>query len=91
MDENSFKRDWQKVLTGERLGEDVELRVLQWKHCLIQRMLECYEYCDKDGISHLADHPMSVNMQLALQIRTQEKQILKTVLEKAIFPQDKKY
>ena len=89
MDENSFKRDWQKVLTGDPLGEEVEVRVLQWKQCLIQRVLECYEHSDKDDGSHLAAHdPVSVNMQLALQLRKQEKEILRNVLEMVIFPQD---
>ena len=89
MDENGFKRDWQKVLTGEPLGDEVELRVLQWKQCLIRRVLECYEHSDKDDVSHLASHdPMSVNMHLALQLRKQEKQILRNVLEMVTFPQD---
>lgn len=91
MDEDCFKRDWQRVLTGKHLSEEVELRVLHWKQCIIQRALQSYEEIDKsdhdDDVSHWTPHDhLSVNMQLALQLRNQEKQILRNALVVATFP-----
>jgi len=82
MDEDSFKRERQRVLTGERIGEEVEKRVLQWKQCLIQKVLETYGEADRNDVIHVKSNGhLSENMQLALQLRNQEKQILGSALE----------
>lgn len=82
LDEDSFKRERQRVLTGEHLGEEVEKRVLQWKQCLIQKVLETYEEADRNDVVHAESNShLSENMQLVLQLRNQEKQILGSALE----------
>lgn len=82
MNEEEFKRYWQRTLTGELVGGVIESRVLQWRQCLIQRALEPYEEADKGDINCLkSDGQLSVNMDLALQLRIQEKQILTNALE----------
>ncbi|WP_459806196.1 hypothetical protein, partial [Herbidospora sp. RD11066] len=43
MDEVNFKREWQKLSTGEKPSEKVESRVFRWMQCLIKRVLESYE------------------------------------------------
>ena len=46
MDEDNLKKDWHRVLTGECLGKEVELRVSHWIKCLIERVLQSYEEAD---------------------------------------------
>ena len=87
MDEDSFKKDWQRVLTGDCLSEDVELRVLQWSQCLIQGVLKSYEEAENASVIYLAIHDNpSMNLQLVLQLRYQEKQILRNALETVNLP-----
>lgn len=81
MDEESFKRNWEKVLTGEKLSNEIELKVAEWKESLLQKILECYKEFDRNT-SHSQEHGcMSENMQLTLQLRNQEIQILTNALE----------
>lgn len=82
MDEDNFKKDWHRVLTGESLGKEVELRVSLWIKCLIERLLQSYEEADKGVAAHLMNrNNLSVNLRLALQLQNQEKQILENALQ----------
>ena len=82
MSEEDFKRHWQRIITGEFLGEEIEQRVLRWRQCLIGRVLESYKADDKgDTDCLMSDNQLSLNMKLALQLRNQEKQILTNALD----------
>lgn len=82
MDEEEFKRHWQRLLTENHLDEENELKVLRWRQCLIQRVLESYDAADKLGDINCftSGGKPTANMELALQLRIQEKQILKNAL-----------
>ncbi|PFX16912.1 SET domain-containing protein 4-like [Stylophora pistillata] len=87
MKEDHLKRHWQRVLTGEFLGEDVENRVLQWRQCLIEKVLVCNELDEKDIAKCLSsDTQQSENVKLALSLRNQEKQILQNALDMIKIP-----
>ena len=90
MDEDNFKREWQKLFTGEKLSEKVESRVFRWMQCLIKRVLESYEQTYKYDLSNCLENcsDLPVNMQLALQLRNQEKEILSNVLNMVTFSQE---
>lgn len=82
MKEDHFKRHWQRVLTGEFLGEDVENRVSQWRQNLIERVLISYELDEKNIAKFLSsDIQRSENAKLALSLRNQEKHILQNALD----------
>lgn len=83
MDEEEFRRHWQRILTGSHLNEENELRVLRWRQCLIHSVLESYEVADKLGDINCftSDGELTENMKLALPLRIQEKQILKNALK----------
>ena len=85
MNEEDVKKNWQKTLTGECLDEEIEQKVLHWRQQLIQRLLESYEEADNlSGNDCFSLHgQLSLNMELALQLRIQEKQILKSALNLA--------
>lgn len=90
MDEDNFKQEWQKLFTGEKLSEKVESRVFRWMQCLIKRVLESYEQTYKYDLSNCLENcsDLPVNMQLALQLRNQEKEILSNVLNMVTFSQE---
>lgn len=82
MKEDHFKRHWQRVLTGEFLGDDVENRVSQWRQNLIERVLISYELDEKNIAKFLSsDIQRSENAKLALSLRNQEKHILQNALD----------
>ena len=82
MKEDHFKRHWQRVLTGEFLGDDVENRVSQWRQNLIERVLISYELDEKNIAKFLSsDIQQSENAKLALSLRNQEKHILQNALD----------
>ena len=84
MNEEDVKKNWQKRLTGEYLDEEIEKKVLHWREQLIQRLLESYEADSLSGNDCFSLHgQLSLNMELALQLRIQEKQILKSALNLA--------
>jgi len=85
MNEEDVKKNWQKTLTGEYLDEEIKQKVLDWRQQLIQRLLESYEEADNlSGNDCFSLHgQLSLNMELALQLRIQEKQIFKSVLNLA--------
>lgn len=80
MSEEDFGRQWQRILTGSCLDEESELRVFRWRQCLIQRALESYDnLADANCFTSLDN--LTENMELALHLRNQEKQILKKSLK----------
>ena len=83
MNEEDLRKYWQRTLTGEHLDEGIERKVLRWRQQLIRKILESYEEADNlSGNDCLSMHSqLSLNMELALQLRIQEKQILKNALK----------
>ena len=83
MNEEDLRKHWQRTLTGEFLDEGMEQTVRRWRQQLIQRVLEYYEETDNlSGNDCLSSHgQVSLNMELALELRMQEKQILKNALK----------
>lgn len=83
MNEEEFRKHWQRTLTGEHLHEGIKRTVLRWRQQLIRRVLELYK--EADNLSDNACLPfhgqLSLNVELALQLRIQEKQILKNALK----------
>ena len=85
MNEEDLRKNWQRTLTREHLEEEVEQKVLEWRQQLIQRVLESYDEADNlSGNDCFSLHgQLSLNIELALQLRIQEKQILKNALKLA--------
>ena len=83
MNEEDLWNHWQRALTAEHLGKRTEQTVLRWMQQLIQRILESYEEAENLGSNDcLSFHgQLSLNMELASQLRIQEKQILKNALK----------
>ena len=85
MNEEDLRNHWQRTLFAEHLhvGKRTEQTVLRWMQQLIQRILESYEEAENLGSNDcLSFHgQLSLNMELALQLRIQEKQILKNALK----------
>lgn len=79
MNEENLRKHWQRTLSGEHLDEEIEPTVLRWRQQLIRRVLESYDLGDNDCLSPHGH--LTVNMDLALQLRIQEKQILKNALK----------
>lgn len=81
MDEDSFKMNREKVLVGEQMSNELELKVEGWRQCLLWKLLHSYEELDRNG-EHLLRHgPLSRNAQVVLQLRNQEKQILSNAMK----------
>ena len=78
MNEEDLRKHWQGTLTGEQLDEGIERVVLRWRQQLIQRVLESYKEADNMSDKDCLSLPgqLSLNMELVLQLRIQEKQIL---------------
>lgn len=85
MNEEDVGKRWQRTLTGEFQDEGMERTVRRWRQQLILKVLECYEEADNfNGNDCLSIHSQqSLNMELALELRFQEKQILKNALKLA--------
>lgn len=85
MNEEDVGKRWQRILTGEFQDEGMERTVRRWRQQLILKVLECYEEADNfNGNDCLSIHSQqSLNMELALKLRFQEKQILKNALKLA--------
>ncbi|KAK2560011.1 SET domain-containing protein 4 [Acropora cervicornis] len=81
MDEESFKINQEKVLVGEQMSNELELKVEGWRQCLLWKLLHSYEELDRND-EHLLRHgPLSRNAQVVLQLRNQEKQILSNAMK----------
>ena len=85
MNEEDLRKHWQRTLTGEFLDKGMERTVRRWKQQLIQRVSEYYEEAynlsGNDCLSLCGQQ--SLNMELAVELRIQEKQMLKNALELA--------
>lgn len=85
MNEEDVGKRWQRTLTGEFQDEGMERTVRRWRQQLILKVLECYEEADNfNGNDCLSIYSQqSLNLELALELRFQEKQILKNALKLA--------
>lgn len=81
MDEESFKMNREKVLVGEQMSNEFEMKVEGWRQCLLWKLLHSYEELDCNDEHSLRHGPLSRNAQAVLQLRNQEKQVLSNVMK----------
>ena len=84
MDEESFKINQEKVLLGEQISDEVELKVEGWRQCLLWKLLYSYEELGHDDEHLLHYGSLSRNAQVLLLLRKQEKQILTNAMKMGV-------